>query len=347
MFWYGFYFFDCFFPFKLKIHEKTQRFTTKFQELKELCSLLIIWMRKAIIDLGTNTFHLLISENEEVILKKSTVVKLGEKGISQGYITAEAMDRGILALENFKSLIDSFQVESGNVFAFGTSALRNAKNAEDFVKSVTKKIGIKIHVISGDREAELIFKGVQSAGIFPGTSLIMDIGGGSVEFILCAKGILLWKQSFEIGGMRLMERFMKSDPIDQGSVKKMDSYFLEVLLPLFNACHQYCPTSIVGSSGSFDTLTEMHYHQEFNHSAPKDQSSFTLPMEIFYDLYEKMIFNKREERLKIPGMIEMRVDMIVVASCLIRFLIQHLKIQHLYTSRYALKEGVLSEIKHA
>lgn len=301
-------------------------------------------MKKAAIDLGTNTFHLLIAEDGNVIYRTSTAVKLGKGGINKNRLMPDAMERAIDTLIAYKSTIDKFEVDLFNVVATGTSAVRNAENRNEFIVEVLNKTGIHINIIDGNREAELIYKGVKKAVMIYQNAMIVDIGGGSVEFIICNAGGMLWKQSFEIGGQRLMELYMKKDPIPMSSVNLMNDYFREQLLPLANACHQYHPKILIGSSGSFDTINDIYWMKKEGQLADDHQKSFELPLQAFYEIYEQFLFKNRAERMEIPGMVELRVEMIVVASCLIRYLIQTFEIQEIKISNYALKEGVLSEI---
>jgi exopolyphosphatase/guanosine-5'-triphosphate,3'-diphosphate pyrophosphatase len=301
-------------------------------------------MRTAIIDLGTNTFHLMIVEGLEILFKTSIPAKIGKGGISNGLISEEGIQRALVVLRGFREVIDNQSVSLEKVFATGTSAIRNAGNQEDFIQRVLDETGIKIQVISGDEEAELICQGVKHAMKIPETSMIIDIGGGSVEFIICNNDKIFWKQSFEIGGQRLMDKFMKSDPISMRSVQMMDDFFREKLLPLANACHQYAPKVLIGSSGSFDTLIEMQYMKDKGQLPANDEIAFEYSLPAFYWAYDELIFKNHAERMQIPGMIELRVDMIVVAMCLIRFVIQTLDIQEIIVSSYALKEGIMAKI---
>jgi len=301
-------------------------------------------MRTAIIDLGTNTFHLMIVEGLEILFKTSIPAKIGMGGISNGVISEEGIQRALGVLRGFRDIIDSQTVSIKKVFATGTSAIRNAGNQEEFIQRVLDETGIKILVISGEEEAELISLGVKQAMKIPETSMIMDIGGGSVEFIICNDEKIFWKKSFEIGGQRLMDKFMKSDPISMRSVQMMDDFFREKLLPLANACHQYAPKVLIGSSGSFNTLIDMQYMKEKGQLPASDEIAFEYSLSAFYWAYDELIFKNHAERMQIPGMIELRVDMIVVAMCMIRFIIQTLDIQRIRVSSYALKEGIMVKI---
>jgi len=301
-------------------------------------------MKTAIIDLGTNTFHLLIVDKKQTLYKESIPAKIGKGGISQGIISEEGIQRALSVLKHFKTIIDAQQIPVKQIFAIGTSAIRNAANKEEFIERVAQETGIAIQEVSGDKEAELIYYGVREAVQINETSMIMDIGGGSVEFIICNQNKIFWKQSFEIGGQRLMDKFMKSDPISMRSVQQMDDFFREKLLPLANACHQYAPETLIGSSGSFDTLIDMFFMKEKGMLPPATEVGFEYSLPEFYRTYDELIFKNHEERMAIPGMIELRVDMIVVAVCLIKYIVQTFEIKHISVSNYSLKEGILAKI---
>ena len=305
--------------------------------------------RLGIIDLGTNTFHLLIVEKNgdavTNVFHESRPARIGLGGINQKIITPEALQRALNVLYYFREQLDAHGVTDQNTFAFGTSAVRNADNKADFCAAILDKTGINITVIDGNREAEYIYKGVRDgANIGLAPALIMDIGGGSVEFIIGNSEQIFWKQSFEIGGQRLMEKFMRNDPLSQADRKKMYNYFQENLIPLHNAVHQYSPEKIVGSSGTFDTLADIDFHFRQNDWPPKSQTDFQLPLEEFYRIYALILSGNHEERLRIPGMIELRVDMIVVAMCLIDYVLKSYGISQMQISSYALKEGVVAEL---
>ncbi len=306
-------------------------------------------MRLAIIDLGTNTFHLLIIEKSgeriETLYKDQIPAKIGKAGINRGIIVPEAIERAVAVLKIFRQKIDEFEVDLAGVHAIGTSAIRNAQNKGAFCEVVKEKTGILIQVISGEREAELIYEGVRQAlDLGHETSLIMDIGGGSVEFIIANSKRIFWKQSFEIGGQRLMEKFMTTDPITALSIRRLCHYFDESLLHLTNAIHQYAPTVLVGSSGSFDTLVDMDFMHKFGHLPDTTQTSFEYEITEFWRAYQLLTTLNRAERMKLGGMIDLRVDMIVVGVVLIEYIIKTFKIQQIRCSTYALKEGILRSI---
>ena len=301
----------------------------------------------AIIDLGTNTFHLLVAEWDggryRIIRRERSAVKIGMGGISRGVITDEGIDRAVEALKTFKSAIEEESIKS--VFAFGTSAFRNARNGAAVAALIQQQTSIKVNIISGDDEADYIYKGIREAiPLGEQTSLIVDIGGGSVECIIGNGHQIFWKRSFEIGGQRLLERFHQHDPIPPEEVKKLNIYLSDALQPLIEQIRKFKPCVLIGSSGTFDTLSDIHCIR-YNLPQQPDAPETPLTFQSFYETFDLLLVKNRAERLLIPGMIEMRVDMIVVACCLIQFLLEHHSFGTIRVSSYSLKEGVLGSLR--
>jgi exopolyphosphatase / guanosine-5'-triphosphate,3'-diphosphate pyrophosphatase len=301
--------------------------------------------RIAIIDMGTNTFHLLIAEEingaYQIIHRRRIASKIGVGGINQDIITSEGINRAIAALKKFKKVLDEWKVVTAT--AFGTSALRNARNGQEVIAKIKKEIGINATIISGEEEAEYIYKGVRAAvHLGEEKSLIVDIGGGSVEFIIGNESEIFWKQSFEIGGQRLLEKFHHHDPILKEEVDRVEQFLGEILKPLLAQLEIHQPTTLVGSSGTFDTLSEIYCHQQ--NIAYSEEPETPLTLQAFNEIFKLLLAKNRAERMQIPGMIEMRVDMIVVACCLVRFLMQKHTFKNIRVSTYSLKEGVLASL---
>ena len=301
----------------------------------------------AVIDLGTNTFHLLIAEvnGQHKIVPlhdEKQPARIGQGGLSQGFITDEAFGRGLEIMKGYRDTAAGLGIAEDTILATATSAVRNARNGHEFVAQIKAETGIEVEIISGDREAELIYHGVKAAlRIGPEPALVMDIGGGSVEFIIGNDERIFWKQSFEIGGQRLMARFMPADPMPLSSMAKLHGFLEEKLLPLTNAVHQYAPQTLIGSAGVFDTLTEIHSRQAKPDFDITQQTAHELPLSGFHSIFQDLIVKNRAQRLLVPGMIPLRVDMVPVACCLVDFVLKKYDIAQLRTSTYALKEGVL------
>jgi len=301
--------------------------------------------RVAIIDMGTNTFHLMLAtitlEGFKINSREKVPVKIGVGGINQGYITDEGIERAVRAMKAFRKTIIDERVETA--WAFGTSALRNARNGEHVIKRIEAETGIKTQIITGLQEAEYIYKGARAA-IKMGSekSLIMDIGGGSVEFIIGNDNQIFWSHSFEIGGQRLLEKFQKHDPITQEETAALFKFFKDELVLLHTAINNHNPKILIGSSGTFDTLSDIYCLK--NNLPINDAPETPFDMEAFDDIYVELLSKDRSARMRIPGMIEMRVDMIVVACCLIKYILVNHTFDRVRVSSYSLKEGVLASI---
>lgn len=293
--------------------------------------------RSAIIDLGTNTFHLLISSGQQVLLEERRPVRVGMGGINRGIITEEAAARAVACMCDYARLAGDFSVSK--TIAIATSAFRNANNGFEVAKQIEAESGIEVQIISGDDEARLIWEGIRSGmDLGSGRSLIIDIGGGSVEFMVCDREVIHWKRSLEIGGQRLAELFIQSDPIQPGELQEMEKYLDQQLSEIRESLLVHSPDVLIGASGSFDTFSEIYCLREGISYKPGPETA--LPLVALNNLLEEMICKSREQRLSIPGMISLRVDMIVAASVLIRRILAIHGFSGLRVSGYSLKEGV-------
>jgi exopolyphosphatase / guanosine-5'-triphosphate,3'-diphosphate pyrophosphatase len=296
----------------------------------------------AIIDMGTNTFHLLIARvggKPEIIARDRVAVKIGQGGINNGSINQAGARRALMAMIKFRKIIDSYRVDE--IVAYGTSALRNAANNQDIIDGIRAATGINTTIIDGSEEAELIYKGVTLA-IDTGdeASLMVDIGGGSVEFIIGNNSTVSWKQSIEVGGQRLLEKFHHTEPISPAEIKALESYLDTQLAPVFEAIRHYNPATMIGVSGTFDTISEIYCRRKNIPYVDTDPETPVL-IDAVPAILEEIITRDRAGRMNIPGMIEMRVEMIVVACCLLRRILNKHSFRRLRVSSYSLKEGAL------
>lgn len=302
--------------------------------------------RAAILDLGTNTFHLLLIEIENVreyniLFKAEKFVKLAEDGIH--HIGDKAFARGISQLKEYHQVIKKYKPE--NIFAFGTAAFRNADNADKFIQNVLEETGIAIRKISGDEEAELICKGVRSAiPIADEPVLIMDIGGGSTEFIIANRERIFWKQSFPVGASVLKQRFHHSEPITENEIGELTTYLEQELIPLFNQSEKYPIHQFIGASGSFDSFASMVAGKFYYPEILSGKTFLSLKKEELISVFSQLKNSTMEERLTIKGLVSFRAEMIVTASVLTEVVLNHFSVTEIFQSAYALKEGVLSEM---
>ncbi len=297
--------------------------------------------RAAIVDLGTNTFNLLVFEQTEqgirVVHGEELPVFLGQGGIERGVIAEDAFARGITALRQLRET--ALAHGATTISGFGTSALRNARNRETFVRRALEELSIPIRVIPGEQEAELILAGVRQVVPF-GTqpSLVMDIGGGSIEFILATDKALMWKRSFELGVTRLRERIPTGDPITSDEEARIAAHLDDRLEALYAVVERQEPHVLIGSAGSFDTLAAMVAHTK---GVALDPAATSLPFSAldFDAMKDDLLRMTRAQRSKIPGLPAHRVDTIPYALIAIERVLLSGGIRELVWSKYALKEG--------
>ncbi|MFI5221518.1 MAG: exopolyphosphatase [Bacteroidia bacterium] len=299
---------------------------------------------KAIIDLGTNTFHLLIAEVKNGVIREyfklQVPVKIGQGGIIKGIITPEAKQRAHTALAEFRKYLDRFEVKE--IKALATSAIRGATNGDEFLTEAKELHGIIIEKISGDTEAECIYEGVSHSFDLPTENiLVMDIGGGSVELIIGQKETILWKQSFDLGAARMIEHFSIHDPILQEEIELLESYFSDQLFPLTEALQKFPVSILVGSAGSFETLVDVVLKDLEVIPNSLSKHAYEIRRQDFDVFHELMITSSAEQRSKLKGMADFRIEMIVVASILIKLVTEKYQLKKIIASDYSLKEGMM------
>ncbi len=260
---------------------------------------------------------------------------MAEEGIET--IGAAAFQRGFDALNSYSKTCQLHNVTK--IKACGTAAMRTASNGPDFVDEVLKSCNIQIDIIDGISEAKYISKGVQLAlPKTPTARLIMDIGGGSVEFILIRHNELVWAKSFPIGVAVLKKEFHQSDPISKSELEVLFNFLDERLKPLKSILEKDLTIDLVGASGTFDVLQNMITQVE----SGKNYSQLSL--DEFKPLADLLIEMELSKRNQFPNLPAERSELIVVALVLIQFVLQLHPFKNLYVSRYALKEGILSSL---
>ncbi|RMG84061.1 MAG: exopolyphosphatase, partial [Bacteroidetes bacterium] len=300
--------------------------------------------RYAVIDLGTNTFHLLIVEKSTPdappveVYRERRFVKLAEAGIEK--IGPEPWKRGIETIEAYAQKIKEWKV--GHVRAVGTAALREAENGAAFIREIFDRTGIAIELISGEEEARLIYLGVRAAISENGAAnLIMDIGGGSVEFIFFDQKGIQKAFSFPVGVAVLYRKFHRHEPILPEEINALETFLTQTLKPLIEELPRHTSLRLIGASGAFEVVENML--ETRRRSGPVAYA----PASDFSKIYSRVVGASLEERLQMEGIPAIRADLIVVAFILIRFILERADIKEIVVCDYALKEGVLFEMFEA
>lgn len=294
---------------------------------------------KGVIDLGTNTFHLLIVSisadgSVKEVHRERIFVLLGEGGVHQ--IGEGAFQRGLEALERFAKILNDFGVTDFK--AVGTAALRRSTNAQVFIQEVKTKTGIPIEIIIGQDEADFIHKGVaQSLSPDFGSYLIMDIGGGSTEFIFNGKNQNNWMKSFPVGLSVLHHAYHHHEPISTSESEILRNFLSRTLSELAEASKKFEFTRLIGASGTFDVLSSLM-------GIPIENSRCTsVNCSDFMAYAHKVRLMNYDQRLQEPSIPKERARMMVVAFELLQTVLEACpQITEIVVSPFALKEGILA-----
>ncbi len=294
---------------------------------------------KAVIDLGTNTFHLLVAHCRDRVLttvhRERHFVKLARQGIER--IHTGAVEDAMAAAHQFRHILSLHQVE--DVSVLGTAALRMAENARDLNHQLEQILGHPIDVIDGNREAQLIARGVTALmDDKPGCHLIMDIGGGSVEFILMEGSRQVHHASLPIGVAILHHRFHKNDPILHTEIRALQAYIDRQLDPLRDHLRAQQIDHLIGAAGIYEVLAQRVEDQE------DGLAMGYLEIGRLEALLETLRHQSLEERMRSADIPPERADLIVSSLLLINRIIFHFRPKRIAVSPYAMKEGRLLEM---
>lgn len=299
--------------------------------------------RIAAIDLGTNSFHAVIVDifsdgSFRRVDDLKEMVQLAKGGLGKRLADA-AFKRGIEALRKIKVLCDSHGAE--RILAYATSAIREAENGGEFIQKSIDELGIKINAIPGSMEAELIGYAVQHGiKLSEDPVLVVDIGGGSVEFILANHTEFFFLTSRKIGVSRMTDIFKPSDPISKEDILKLEEHYQEELKGVEVALDQNPTKTIIGSSGTMQNIAAMIANRKgLSTSVTLNELEFTA--EDFSKFYADFIKLDHKKRLKVSGLDTKRVDFINTGVVLTNLLISKFGIEKVKISIQALREGII------
>jgi exopolyphosphatase/guanosine-5'-triphosphate,3'-diphosphate pyrophosphatase len=296
--------------------------------------------RAAVLDLGTNTFNLLIAERLggkiHFLHRDERWVYLAEDGMER--IGRNAFKRMEDVLTHYRSVIDRYKPD--RVAATGTAMFRRASNSDEARNTVKRLTGVEPAVISGDEEAILIYEGVRlSLENVHETVLVMDIGGGSTEFIIGNGDDVLWKKSYPLGASLLRQMFHRTEPITAQEQHSIKQFVLQSTLALQDAVQQFQPTALIGASGSFDSFVSMLMHP----NVPSDVLS-TIDKNELNALVDRLCRMNETERESVKGLVHYRAGPIVTAGVLARTVVEMLNVETIFRSAYALNEGAMKRL---
>lgn len=295
--------------------------------------------RIGLIDLGSNTFHLVIAamtkKSLEIIFHKRAYVYLAQSGIKT--IADEAIKRGIETVAEFYDICTNYKVD--DIIAVGTSALRSASNSRDFTSAILERFDIRTQIIDGQREADLTYQGMAMTSLHhKQQALFMDIGGGSIEFTLTHNDHKVFQKSLPIGLGVLKNTIPFSDPVLPAEIINMNRFLDREARSLINQLRIHPPKTLIGGSGTFDVLAEALTRESF------DSNNFSTidPAEV-YRFITNRIESTLAERIQDKLIPDERVHLIVHSFLLIKWILDQRSFLSVAFSKYALKEGLLQE----
>ena len=295
--------------------------------------------RVASIDIGTNTILLLIAEIDDgelnSLFEKETIVRLGEGLQKNGILSNEAMERGLQTLAQYLERCQELKVQ--RIYAAGTNALREAKNSGEFLNLAKEKMNLSIEVISGEEEARLSFLAVaKDLKEMGGRVIVVDVGGGSTEFILGEDGRVTQWVSLPLGSVRFTEQFLISDPVREGEWERMDE---EIGERLIDVPRPDMPLSMVAVGGTATTLASVE--QGLKEFVPEKIHCFVLKKEALRNQLFLYRSKTLDERKKIPGLPPPRADVILAGAAILYRAMDELKCSSVLISCHGVRYGLL------
>ncbi|MGQ9818467.1 MAG: Ppx/GppA phosphatase family protein [Candidatus Kapaibacteriales bacterium] len=298
----------------------------------------------AAIDIGTNSFHLIVAEIDsrgmlKILTREKEVVRLGSSGNDMKYLSSDAIERGVQTLKRFIGLAKSMTAQ---ISAVATSAVREAVNRDEFINRVFEETGVEIQVVSGIEEGRLIYLGaLHSLPIVERKTLIIDIGGGSTETIIGNKGEPLYVHSEKIGAIRLTKRFNLEDEITPNKLRITREYIKGVWEPIFNRLNEIGYDSLVGTAGTILNIGAMTLAQT-NGSAPDILNGALIEKKKILKTIRKILTAKNlKERKELLGMDLLRADIIVGGALILEYALEHANVDTILLSTFGLREGVV------
>lgn len=299
-------------------------------------------MRAAVIDLGSNSIRLLIKDVKHdfmvTVHRELETTRLGRGVVKNQELDKESMADTLSVLSDFISKANSMECEQ--IFAFGTSALREAKNSSYFIDRV-RKLGLDVEILSGEEEALLSFKGAKAGLDILGPALVVDIGGGSTELILGEKQILK-SESLPVGAVRYTHKYFKSEPPITKDVEEASAVISQLtddFSKTLNQIRQMYEVTPVGVGGTLTTLSAMA--QELKVYDREKIHGFVLQKNYVDSIYSKLLNLTLDEKRKLPGLMPQRADIITAGAFITKAIMETLNIHRFIISETDIMEGYL------
>ncbi|MGY6501025.1 MAG: Ppx/GppA phosphatase family protein [Acidimicrobiales bacterium] len=298
----------------------------------------------AVVDCGTNSTRLLISDGSQHLQRLATVTRLGAGVDRTGRLDPTGIDRTVEVLARYRTLIDDHGVSTTRVIA--TSASRDAANSDDFFDRVHGIVGVRPELLSGEDEARLSFHGA-TAGLDPslGPFCVIDLGGGSTEFSYGTTELDA-SYSADMGSVRFTERYVESDPPAPEELVACISVAEAHLTDVVREIPDIGETqTFIGVAGTITTMVavEIGLH-EYD---PEQVHGFELTRAAAEDVFRTLVTESLADRVHNPGLAPERAEVIVGGSAILVAAMRTLGIDPLVVSEHDLLDGIVAEMIEA
>lgn len=299
-------------------------------------------LRIAFLDLGTNTFNLLVAEIHRdavhFIHREKIGVAFGAGVQTTGNISQDALERAFEALKHFIDRSKKFDCTS--IHAYSTAALRNAANRENIIKTIQQKTGLLIEIVSGEQEAAWIAKAAMHGLPKSQNALIVDIGGGSVELIAIENQLVKQLASFPLGVTRLLELHPWSNPLNAKDIERLNAIFEDQCGHFLSTFHTM---TLIGTAGVFETLIDLMQSDGSNHNT----NVFNEPIEIEAQALSQILLmwlnSTENERSNWTSILPVRRKTLHLAAAYLRWLVKKKGVVQIIATPNSMAEGAALE----
>lgn len=298
------------------------------------------------IDIGTNALRLLIAEMHKhgsrveirPIHEERRITRLGEGIVNSGLLSPPAIIRTLQALKAFRAAVAEHSVDE--VIAVATSAVREAGNRQLFLDRLREEIGLEAEVISGEEEARRTLKGVRyGLRADDRNFIVMDIGGGSTEWMVVTDGEIRGMKTVGIGVVKLTDRYLASDPLSDADQGRLIRGIEEKIGPALKSFGSLTGHRLIGTAGTVTTLAALELKMTVYDASRVQNTSLGLDrIEAWYRTLVSMTLN---ERRGLAGLEKGREDLIIPGTALLMTAMRLSGFREVIVSDYGLKEGVL------
>ncbi|MDF9795723.1 exopolyphosphatase/guanosine-5'-triphosphate,3'-diphosphate pyrophosphatase [Catalinimonas alkaloidigena] len=301
-------------------------------------------MKLAAIDIGTNSIHMVIAEaahknSFQIIDREKEMVKLGVGVFSTNRLSERAFKEGLETIKRYVQLAD--QRGADEIITAATSATREAHNGSDFLNELVRQTGISPEVISGGKEARLIFKAVRNEIALRGeNAMIIDIGGGSTEIVVGNEKEILMGKSMKLGVLRLLDMFNGDNTVGEEALGVLQAHIRFVAQSIMTEAKEIGFTRIIGTSGTIRTLGEAA-HIAAGGKSMKSVNAEVVKLNDLDNLTKELLKMKAEKRAEINAIGEKRADAIHLGGALLVQLLQMAGVEEITLCDASLREGLI------